>query len=655
MAEAVAAIAVVASVIACVQFAGKLTTETVNFAKSTSNRLREHRRLRELTLENEHLTTRLRALQCSGKDHFLEKSVQEKAIQCHEECKRLLEMLESLRANNARQKIVAALKSIRKQPKIEACRKRLKELQAQLSLVLLALVQSDQRQEFSSLRDCIEEQHEQNASELQQATKTVTTQMRELLQRNDNVVAKIIRSLEFPTMYQRRHDLVDAASETFNWPFSESPIADWLQKGTGIFWVRGKAGSGKSTLMKHIVQDRRTYEHLKIWANDKTLLVADHFFWISGASLQRSYQGMLQTLLHSIFRADRSLVPIVCPDRYQNVELDDGGIWSTDELFECLCASVRDSNVRYCFFIDGLDEYQPQEDHLKLVDRLKQITKYTNVKLCVSSRVWTIFENAFGLNHQTIRLEEVTRDDMKKFARSRLSASDIETGQTNLADWSSKFDGLVDDIVDKAEGVFLWTHLVLSSMHDRMLAGIDPDGLRQCLREFPSDLEEYIRDLIWARINTTWLKGRSETAYALKFAMIMVEEDDVQEVLSYWLLLLSRDCDISERDFHKQLRLQCIEDEILSQMCRKTVQILRQACKDILRITQDGHVSDSRVDFSHRSMYDFLSTAEMQTFLDENVPSHFLESDFIIRFRIAQNKLRSRDVSLSPTPAPLRI
>ncbi|KAI9659585.1 MAG: hypothetical protein M1821_001844, partial [Bathelium mastoideum] len=630
MAEAIAAIAVVSSIIACVEFAGKLTVETVKFAKSTSDTLPENQRLAELACENEHLATQLRSVQADGNEHVLEKSVQKKATECHKECKRLLDMLKSLKAKSTRRKIKAALKSKKKQSELAACRNRVKELRDQLSLALVMLIQSDQRREFSRLKNYIGEQHEQGTSGLKQTIANIASHMRGP-QVNDSVVDKIISSLEFPSMSQRRHVVVDAASETFEWPFEESPIADWLQEDSGIFWVRGKAASGKSTLMKHIVQDHRTYKRLKIWANGKKLVVADHFFWIAGTSLQRSYQGMLQTLLHSIFTQDRSLVPIACPSRCETPDSNAGGRWSTSELFECLCACAEKNDVRYCFFLDGLDEYHPQEDHTNLVDRFKQLTKHVNVKLCVSSRGWTIFENAFGHSRQSIRLEEVTRNDMRKFS--------------DRLDWTFETDRLVDDIVDKARGVFLWTHLVLSSMHDRLLAGIGLEGLQQCLHEFPSDLEQYIRNLVWDRINPTWLKGRrSETACALKLLMMNTFDDNyhTEVLLSHWLVLLSKDCDISRRDFYKQIRVQCI-DENLSHMCSKTLQILKQACKDILQITQKDDVSQSRIDFSHRCMYDFLQAAEMQTFLDDNVPGHFLEPDFGARLVIAVSKLRMGD------------
>jgi hypothetical protein len=47
----------------------------------------------------------------------------------------------------------------------------------------------------------------------------------------------------------------------------------------------------------------------------------------------------------------------------------------------------------FCFFVDGLDEFfgKPAD----LIDYLKSVAVLLNVKLCVASRPWPVFEDAF--------------------------------------------------------------------------------------------------------------------------------------------------------------------------------------------------------------------------------------------------------------------
>lgn len=54
----------------------------------------------------------------------------------------------------------------------------------------------------------------------------------------------------------------------------------WLRAGGGVFHISGKAGSGKSTLMKFICGHERAEEELKVWAEEKKkkLVFARFFF-----------------------------------------------------------------------------------------------------------------------------------------------------------------------------------------------------------------------------------------------------------------------------------------------------------------------------------------------------------------------------------------
>ncbi|RYO80686.1 hypothetical protein DL766_000327 [Monosporascus sp. MC13-8B] len=79
---------------------------------------------------------------------------------------------------------------------------------------------------------------------------------------------RILQLFWYRVMDDRRTSLADAHSSTFKWAL-ESPnqhtesqwddISGWLKHGSGIYWISGKAGSGKSTLMKYLYGHRKTY------------------------------------------------------------------------------------------------------------------------------------------------------------------------------------------------------------------------------------------------------------------------------------------------------------------------------------------------------------------------------------------------------------
>jgi Tfp pilus assembly pilus retraction ATPase PilT len=81
----------------------------------------------------------------------------------------------------------------------------------------------------------------------------------------------LLRSLNFPTRWFRHDDIPVAERKTFEWIVQavdstevdmepkQPLLVNWLVEGNGIFWVSGKAGSGKSTLMKFISSHKNTH------------------------------------------------------------------------------------------------------------------------------------------------------------------------------------------------------------------------------------------------------------------------------------------------------------------------------------------------------------------------------------------------------------
>ena len=94
-----------------------------------------------------------------------------------------------------------------------------------------------------------------------------------------SVETELLECLKFPTIAERFEEVIEAHPKTFQWIFQElkesvhagkdkrwSDFPEWLQSGSGIYWINGKAASGKSTLMKYIYMHPDTAYHLRKWA-----------------------------------------------------------------------------------------------------------------------------------------------------------------------------------------------------------------------------------------------------------------------------------------------------------------------------------------------------------------------------------------------------
>lgn len=92
--------------------------------------------------------------------------------------------------------------------------------------------------------------------------------------------------LFFPEITERERGIKRAHEETFRWILDVSAevkrpwsnFADWLKNGSRIYWISGKAGSGKSTLMGYIVRNPQTTDFLRTWVGDRSLLTVRFFF-----------------------------------------------------------------------------------------------------------------------------------------------------------------------------------------------------------------------------------------------------------------------------------------------------------------------------------------------------------------------------------------
>ncbi len=126
-------------------------------------------------------------------------------------------------------------------------------------------------------------------------------------------------------MRDREEEVKEAHDKTFDWIFADTEtsraaaagsVTTWLTSAEAgpIYWISGKPGSGKSTLMRFLFEHPSTMAHLQTWAGQQPVTKAGFFFWTSGSREQRSQTGLLRYLLHQLLSAHRHLMPATFPD-----------------------------------------------------------------------------------------------------------------------------------------------------------------------------------------------------------------------------------------------------------------------------------------------------------------------------------------------------
>ncbi|KAM7186766.1 hypothetical protein V8F33_011609 [Rhypophila sp. PSN 637] len=267
----------------------------------------------------------------------------------------------------------------------------------------------------------------------------------------------------------------------------------WLKSGGGVFHISGKAGSGKSTLMKFLCHHERTNEELQTWVTSKkkTLVFASFYFWNSGDNIQMSLEGLLRSVLFETLKRCPELIPAVFPEHWNGLENDmfyvPGDLFKNADItkaFDNLAADGTFPNHRFCFFIDGLDEYKGEsQDYLELVKTLQRWASSEDVKICASSRPYIEFDN-LGLENRKFHLHQYTAYDIYLFSRQMIEKDD------NFDYIKDSYLGLVDRVVEMSEGVFLWARLVVSSLLAGMLRHDTIKSLEEKLEVTPRGIDE---------------------------------------------------------------------------------------------------------------------------------------------------------------------
>ncbi|KAJ5381502.1 uncharacterized protein N7496_003930 [Penicillium cataractarum] len=478
----------------------------------------------------------------------------------------------------------------------------------------------------------------------------------------------LLESLRFELMDERysrisraHQSLIDAHKSTFDWIFTKPGpgFVDWMSTEGGVYWINGKAGSGKSTLMKYLFENPALRQILSASDSSCQWAIAGFFFWSGGSQNQRSLVGLLRTVLYQLFKECKDLINIACteereqvrsvlnevvmqdlarrrksPDRpklpptstrkylteaHQRLSLN----WDVPRLLQALGAvlSQEDLPVKFFLMIDGLDEYEATEDELEhLIELLKNSTN-PKVKICISSRPWTIFERHFG-NHRypTLLLQNLTYSDIKLFVFDSFNRSDIF--QSFLQAHPERMHDFGIKIVRKSDGVFLWVRLVVKAIIRGSQNGDQLSDLQAHLDELPADLERLYRHML-LRIPQRY-RIRSARIFAIVHAAT-----EPPLALALW--------HSGEEVTNPMERL---TDDIKLARCYQVHLRLMSQCAGLLEMRISGsnhgnHENDdpdlmrpegswsfsnkqlyslhSRVHYMHRTTRDFLQTSEIQS------------------------------------------
>ncbi|KAK8070429.1 hypothetical protein PG997_010632 [Apiospora hydei] len=485
------------------------------------------------------------------------------------------------------------------------------------------------------------------SSDKDEGYKRVLHQVRRQIKENSVAnQTQILRTLWFKHMRQREETIDPAFNKTCDWLFAQSndvnaPVERlklWLSSNSeSIFWISGKAGSGKSTLMKFLHENIQNLNHAFI--NHHTI-VASFFFYKTenkDFELQMSREGMMRSILHQCLEQERTWIPDVIPelfgeetsykdiDTYLKTRISN---WAwLHRAFSNLLSAAERHRRNILLLIDGLDEYRIlqhtaqytqkelellydsnnddeqwgyskwiYDGYAELINLLDTFQNNAFVKACVSSRELYIFESRFRKKPQ-IRLQEHTDNDIVHYCKTRLKQEALDLKASGVLVTLS--DALIDHLPEKLGG--------RGGLYWHMVEQIPRDELRHASRMLYI-MEDYGNSLDHERINLLQLDCAAHIVSTEGSPPSPPDASELETLRENVILFMTRPDDDDDALFalKRQLQSHCIglletqPTENRAQRWVKDVSWQKIAEHGISRIETYGVV------FMHSTARDFL-------------------------------------------------
>ncbi|KAJ5995764.1 hypothetical protein N7481_002741 [Penicillium waksmanii] len=501
------------------------------------------------------------------------------------------------------------------------------DFERQSRLFMLAL--EEDRNEKNKPQLQLNRQHEIRQLEaLQPVDITAITQKIQNTALATNMLATelfIMRTLRFDGMELRRSQVSEAHKRTYRWAYM-SNFSEWMVSEDPLFWISGKPGSGKSTLMKYLVNSPDTYAYLRKWAGTRKLVIIDYFFWINGSDIHRSQEGLLRSLLFDIFQKCPELIQKKFPERWGesvNMSLDLKGSmisWNRQELLSGLQRITQQTTLSnaFCIFIDGLDEYEGEHEDL----------------LCVASRPWNVFEKALGTDpSRKIYLEHLNKPDIELYVKNTLQdRADFQA----LAMSDPDATELALDIVQRSNGVFLWVYLVVLLVKQGLVNEDRLVDLKRRVSAYPADLNNFFKHIMDS------LDPLYQAQIATGFSVALAAREPLS-IVSFWYLdELELDSNVA---IAKKIDEPAVKSNRLDSFWRDEVRKMEarlngrfKGLLEIVKMPKWEVPSDIMVEFLHRTVRDFLTTEECQRALKDWTPTGFDVHSALCNIQLAEIK-----------------
>jgi Cdc6-like AAA superfamily ATPase len=281
------------------------------------------------------------------------------------------------------------------------------------------------------------------------------------------------------------------------WLWAHNQYQSWsASDNSSLLCVQGKPGSGKSTLAKYFKDNLMDREPN---ARSASTIVADFFYSNREGEQQTSHYNMLRSILYDILKQDESFFfhfQVEYRKYQESLRYGHVSEWPYESL-KGILKGLRDhpGAKRLYLIVDAVDESTDKDRH-DIVGLLSELCSRTEgslssivFKVFIASRPVSDLMHHIQQFHRLITLQEETKHDISKLARSALQGQELHfTG--DILQRATSY------IVENAQGVFLWVHLVMEELLTYARTGCSATQIFEVLKSRPTELEGFYRHIL---------------------------------------------------------------------------------------------------------------------------------------------------------------
>lgn len=435
-------------------------------------------------------------------------------------------------------------------------------------------------------------------------------------------------------MNDRFENINPALKGTCEWLLGKNEYREWTQRDRGLLWVKGKPGSGKSTLLRYALGHgllesevrERAYTQVREAVgqgpttsrehscDDRSVIFLSFFFHGRGTDLQKTPLGFYRSILHQLLCHVQ--LPNGFPDGFLATFLTnrknngDSWRWSLSELqsfFENALQKVLNTRPVW-LFLDALDE-AGEDNAVELVQSftslIQKCSPAHHFRICFSCRSHLIVDDGAPKDATEIFVERNNNDDIAAFVESQLKSLDNATSEDLIS--------MRKAIISRADGVFMWAHLVVKQVRILKRRGATSKRIKDEIAAIPDELHQLYRSLVKK------LTYRSESLKV--FLWVSLSQRPLSPEEFGWAMTVDIDVETSKESFDEY---QEIADWDWTGDLERNLKTHSYGLVEVALSSQSRPI----VQFIHQSVRDFFlveGLSDLQRSIDGSEPKESLE------------------------------